>query len=176
MPKKNQEEEPRQSVWKELHEQAEKYQRMKFDRETDAIEWTKAPEEFTFRPEILGDKRAGKKMPLFYEHKATLRKTQDNGRPLNASDLENEGDEDAKLNNSISTDKNDSETPPEDGNQEQAVVCIDIKLGNEKHRITLAADSDPQQLADEFAQKHSLDEALKVKLTEQLEQNLKLHF
>jgi hypothetical protein len=25
MPKKNQEEEPRQSVWKELHEQAEKY-------------------------------------------------------------------------------------------------------------------------------------------------------
>jgi hypothetical protein len=48
------------------------------------------------------------------------------------------------------------------------VVCIDIKLGNEKHRITLAANSDPEQLATEFAQKHSLDDSLKQKLTEQL--------
>lgn len=86
---------------------------MKFDRETDAIEWTKAPEEYTFHPEIMGDKRAGKKMPLFFEHKATLRKTLDNGLPLNASDLEDQGDGNDK---SISTDKNDCETPSEDGN------------------------------------------------------------
>lgn len=31
----------------------------------DAIEWSKEPDEFTFKPEILGDRRAGKIMPLF---------------------------------------------------------------------------------------------------------------
>lgn len=149
---------------------------MKFDRETDAIEWTKEPEQYTFHPEILGDKRSGKRMPLFFEHKATLRTSNDNGLPLNANELEGLGNGNAKLDDSISTDKNDSDTPPEEVNQEQPVVCIDIKLGNEKHRITLAADSDPHLLADEFAQKHSLDDSLKQKLTEQLIQNLKLHF
>ena len=43
-----------------MHNQAEKYWRMKFDREQDAIEWTKAPDEYTFKPEILGDRRSGK--------------------------------------------------------------------------------------------------------------------
>ncbi len=61
---------------------------MKFDRETDAIEWTKEPEQYTFHPEILGDRRSGKKMPLFFEHKNSLRKSLDNGLPLNASELE----------------------------------------------------------------------------------------
>jgi hypothetical protein len=31
------------------------------------IEWAKNPEEFTFKPQILGDHRAGKAMPLFSE-------------------------------------------------------------------------------------------------------------
>ncbi len=39
---------------------AEKFQRLKFDREVDAIEWTRDPEEYTFKPVILGDKRGGK--------------------------------------------------------------------------------------------------------------------
>jgi hypothetical protein len=38
---------------------AEKFQRLKFDREIDAIEWTKEPEAYTFKPVILGDKRGG---------------------------------------------------------------------------------------------------------------------
>ena len=38
---------------------------MKFDREKDAIEWTKNTNEFSFRPEILGDKRSGKFMATF---------------------------------------------------------------------------------------------------------------
>lgn len=38
---------------------AEKFQRLKFDREIDAIEWTKDPDAYTFKPVILGDKRAG---------------------------------------------------------------------------------------------------------------------
>ena len=40
---------------------AEKLQRLKFDREIDAIEWTKDPDAFTFKPVILGDKRGGAK-------------------------------------------------------------------------------------------------------------------
>jgi len=39
---------------------AEKFQRLKFDREIDAIEWTKDPEQYTFKPVILGDKKGGK--------------------------------------------------------------------------------------------------------------------
>lgn len=38
---------------------------MKFDRMRDAIEYTQEPEEYTFKPEILGDRRAGKAMPTF---------------------------------------------------------------------------------------------------------------
>lgn len=40
---------------------AEKFQRLKFDRAIDAIEWTKDPEAYTFKPVILGDKRSGTK-------------------------------------------------------------------------------------------------------------------
>ena len=43
---------------------AEKFQRLKFDREIDAIEWTKDPEAYTFKPVILGDKRSGTKNNL----------------------------------------------------------------------------------------------------------------
>lgn len=52
-------------VWEKLHGQAEKYWRMKFDRQHDAIEYVNEPHEYTFHPEILGDKRAGKHMPTF---------------------------------------------------------------------------------------------------------------
>ena len=45
------------------------YWRRKHDRELDAIEWSKEPDEFTFKPEILGDRRAGKTMPVFAEMK-----------------------------------------------------------------------------------------------------------
>jgi len=45
--------------WEQLHAMAEKLQRLKFDREIDAIEWTKDPDAYTFKPVILGDKRAG---------------------------------------------------------------------------------------------------------------------
>lgn len=31
----------------------------------DAIEWAKEPTAFTFKPDILGDRRPGKVMPLF---------------------------------------------------------------------------------------------------------------
>lgn len=47
-------------TWQKLHKQSEQYWRRKFDRELDAIEWSKEPDEFTFKPEILGNKRAGK--------------------------------------------------------------------------------------------------------------------
>jgi len=40
--------------------QAEKYQRRKFDRDEDAVEYLKNPDEFTFTPKIMGDRRAGK--------------------------------------------------------------------------------------------------------------------
>ena len=40
---------------------AEKYQRLRFDRELDAIEFTKEPHEYTFHPKTLGDNRL--KMP-----------------------------------------------------------------------------------------------------------------
>ena len=40
---------------------AEKYQRLKFDRELDAIEFTKEPHEYTFHPKTIGDNRP--KMP-----------------------------------------------------------------------------------------------------------------
>jgi hypothetical protein len=44
---------------------------LKFDREADAIEYTQDPDEYTFHPEILGDKRSGKTMPLFSDKKGT---------------------------------------------------------------------------------------------------------
>ena len=50
-------------------------------------------------------------------------------------------------------------------------VCIDIALGDDRHRITLLPDSDPQQLADDFASEHGLDEKLRKKLTQQLIDN-----
>ena len=48
------------------------YWRKKFDRELDAIEWSKEPDEFTFKPEILGDRRSGKQMPVFSDLKKQL--------------------------------------------------------------------------------------------------------
>jgi hypothetical protein len=61
-------------TWQKLHKQSEQYWRRKFDRELDAIEWSKEPDEFTFKPEILGDKRSGKQMPLVAETLAEKRK------------------------------------------------------------------------------------------------------
>ena len=52
------------SKWEQLHSQAEKYWLKKFDRELDTVEWAKDPDAYTFKPEILGDRRAGKEMPL----------------------------------------------------------------------------------------------------------------
>lgn len=43
-------------------------------------------------------------------------------------------------------------------------VHIDIALGNQKHRITLTADSNAEEIAFEFAQKHGLDNKLMRKL------------
>jgi hypothetical protein len=54
-------------TWEKLHVQSEKYWRKKFDRELDAIEWSKEPDEFTFKPEILGDRRPGKVMMPIYQ-------------------------------------------------------------------------------------------------------------
>lgn len=56
---------------------AEKQQRLRFDREADAIEWTKDPEAYTFKPVILGDnfKRSGGKVQ---------RLTQSQPKPLTA--------------------------------------------------------------------------------------------
>ena len=42
---------------------------MKFDRELDTIEYIKEPDAYTFKPEILGDRRAGKPMPKYSELK-----------------------------------------------------------------------------------------------------------
>lgn len=55
-----------------LYDQGENYWRKKFDRELDTIEWSRNPNEFTFKPEILGNKRAGKVMPLFSEIKEIM--------------------------------------------------------------------------------------------------------
>lgn len=44
---------------------------MKFDRQQDAIEYVNEPHEYTFHPEILGDKRAGKHMPTFAQMRMT---------------------------------------------------------------------------------------------------------
>ena len=52
-----------------LHEQAEQYQSKRIDRQKDTIEWAKEPEEYTFKPVILGDRRAGKQMDLFQRKK-----------------------------------------------------------------------------------------------------------
>lgn len=54
---------------------AEKQQRLRFDREADAIEWTKDPEAYTFKPVIHGDKRSGGKVQ---------RLTQSQPKPLTA--------------------------------------------------------------------------------------------
>ena len=48
---------PQVPKWEHLHKMAEKYQRLRFDRELDAIEFTKEPHEYTFNPKIIGDNR-----------------------------------------------------------------------------------------------------------------------
>jgi len=58
---------------------------------------------------------------------------------------------------------------------DQPHLSIDIALADAKHRITLFKDSDPEQLAREFAETHSLPDAMQVQLQKQLEDNLK-HF
>lgn len=54
---------------------------MKFDREKDAIEYTKDPDEYTFAPKILGDARAGKKMQTY-----SMKKLTDNAAKLLIND------------------------------------------------------------------------------------------
>lgn len=77
-PKKGvQKEEKNGDKWKELHSQAEKYWRMKFDREVDAIEFTKDPDAYTFKPEILGDKRAGKQQLTYAQLKMQQQSNQE---------------------------------------------------------------------------------------------------
>lgn len=50
---------------------------MKFDREVDAIEWTKDPDAYTFKPEILGDKRVGKPQLTFAQLKMQKQNNQE---------------------------------------------------------------------------------------------------
>lgn len=47
---------------------------------------------------------------------------------------------------------------------EPTSVRIDIALGTKRHRITLYADSDPEQLSAEFAKTNNLDAKLQSKL------------
>jgi len=94
-------EEQRKSVWNELHNQAEKYWRMKFDRELDAIEWTKEPEEYTFKPEILGDKRAGKPMPVYSELKNKMAQEMINHQKNRNGIADTESDQTLLTENSI---------------------------------------------------------------------------
>ena len=70
----NKDEEPKPSKWEELYQHKEKYFKGKFDRERDAMEFTDAPEEFTFEPKILGDKRVGKPQATFAETKAAAKR------------------------------------------------------------------------------------------------------
>jgi hypothetical protein len=46
-------------------------------------------------------------------------------------------------------------------------------MGNQKHRIRLQADSNSEQVSSEFAKKHKLNDVLKAKLKEQLDENLR---
>jgi len=63
---------PAAPIWERLHSQAEDYWRMKFDRERDAIEWARQPDEYTFKPSIMGDRRAGKEEPLYFAKKPQI--------------------------------------------------------------------------------------------------------
>ena len=47
-------------IWQRLHNQAERFHEKKVDADLDEIMWNKAPHEYKFKPEILGDKRKGK--------------------------------------------------------------------------------------------------------------------
>ena len=63
--------EEKSDKWKELHQQAQKYHMTKVaDRDQDEIEIAKEKHEYTFKPTILGDSRAGKKMLEFAKQKA----------------------------------------------------------------------------------------------------------
>lgn len=66
--------------------------------------------------------------------------------------------------------------PPEVELEDGPSVHIDIALGNQKHRITLCAESDPDEMASEFAKQHGLDNKLMRKLKEQLESNIRSNF
>lgn len=54
-------------IWQKLHEQAENYFNSKIDQEHDIMELTKDPDQFTFHPQIMGDKRSGTFMEPFYK-------------------------------------------------------------------------------------------------------------
>lgn len=43
-------------------------------------------------------------------------------------------------------------------------VCLDIALGEKKHRITLYPNSVPDSVAEDFAKEHGLDLKLQKKL------------
>lgn len=164
-----------------LYAQGENYWRKKFDRELDTVEWSKNPNEFTFKPEILGNKRAGKVMPLFSEIKEMIT-SQNNPhklKPVQADESSVEFERDMEDQQPVQVEDMDHNHAPSAGPQESSEeedpvsVFIDIALGNTKHRITLRADSDVAAVARDFAREHSLDSSLQLKLQEQLKQSIK---
>lgn len=178
--------------WEQLHAMAEKFQRLKFDREIDAIEWTKDPEQYTFKPVILGDKKGGK---------GDTKRTQAQVRPETAPverkavpssknplvdkklegakkkevDMQKRKTTVAKNENLIEEDLASQAVDQEDDDEDDQVF-IDIALGNKKHRITLTKSSDPELLAANFALEHNLDSKMQKKLCEQLANNMKANF
>ena len=166
-----------------LYQQGENYWSKKFDRELDTIEWSKSPNEFTFKPEILGNKRAGKVMPLFSEIKELIT-SQNNPqklKPVQADDSSVEFERDVEDQQPVTVEDMDTHEQAVMGAQESSEedpvsVFIDIALGNTKHRITLRADSDVAAVARDFARQHNLDSSLQFKLQEQLKQSIKQNF
>jgi len=102
---------------------------MKFDRMRDAIEYTQEPDQYTFKPEILGDKRSGKVMPTYTEMKANKVRE---SRVQSGNDIVNIGDDS----------QNQADNQESIDLEEPTSVRIDIALGDQRHRITLFADSD----------------------------------
>ena len=56
-------------------------------------------------------------------------------------------------------------------------VYIDIAFGDDqKYRVTLKPDSDPEAIADEFARSHGLSDKLRASLAEQFKANIEKSF
>ena len=119
----------RKDIFDTLYSQGEKYWNMKFDRMRDAIEYTQEPDQYTFKPEILGNKRSGKVMPTYTEMKANKVRE---SRVQSGNDIVNIGDDS----------QNQADNQESIDLEEPTSVRIDIALGDQRHRITLFADSD----------------------------------